>query len=282
MFTVFFLLLSRPVMLCLDRGNIQGIVVALNLSTLYFFYSKNYRLAKIFLVISISLKFYPIFFILLFIKKRLWKDVFQVLLSSTVLFVVPLLLISRSNFFDSILGILKGAAIQSGFSSSGFSPSGWAIRALEILQILHFTNGNNSTVHNLQTIITISIVVAGSILYFKLNLNETQQWIYILAFTSFVTPVAWGYNLIWLPFVIQRMLTSEDWHVPSARKILNTYQKYLPLLLSLLLIPYPWIYRGGNRINVGIQELTIFPIFMLLLYIWFKNDAKSTMRANEK
>jgi hypothetical protein len=94
--------------------------------------------------------------------------------------------------------------------------------------------------------------------------------------------VAWGYNLIWLPFVIQRMLATDDWCVPSARKILNTYQKYLPLLLSLLLIPYPWIYRGGNRINVGIQELTIFPIFTFLLYIWLKNKAESNLNTNEK
>lgn len=281
-FVVFFLLLSRPVMLCLDRGNIQGIVGALNLATLYFFYSKNYRLSKIFLVIAISLKFYPIFFILIFMKKRLWNDVLQVLLSSVVLFIVPLLLISRSNFFDSILGIVKGASIQSGFASSGFSPSGWIIRVLEMLQILQFTDGFNSTIQNLQTIITFFIVILGSILYFKLNLNETQQWIYILVFTSFITPVAWGYNLIWLPFVIQRMLTSDDWKVSSARKILNTYQKYLPLLLSLLLIPYPWIYRGGNRINVGIQELTVFPVFMLLLYIWLRNNTKNNRSLSEK
>jgi len=282
MFIAFFLLLSRPIMLCLDRGNIQGIVVALNLATLYYFYSKKYRLSKIFLVISISLKFYPIFFILIFIKKRLYKDVLQILLSSAVLFVVPLLLISRSNFFDSILGIVKGASIQSGYASSGFSPSGWIIRFLEIFNVLNFSNGSNSNIRNLQTIITFFIVIAGSILYFKLNLNETQQWIYVLVFTSFITPVAWGYNLIWLPFVIQRMLSTDDWYVPSARKILNTYQKYLPLLLSLLLIPYPWIFRGGNRINVGVQELTIFPVFIVLLFIWLKSNAEKRVRINEE
>ena len=282
MFIAFCLLLSRPVMLCLDRGNIQGIVVALNIATLYFFYSKNYRLSKVFLVIAISLKFYPIFFILVFLKKRLWKDVLQILVSSAVLFIVPLLMISKSNFFDSILGIVKGASIQSGFASSGFSPSGWIIRFLEILNVLSFSNGNNSNIRNLQTIITLFVVVAGSILYFKLSLNETQQWIYILVFTSFITPVAWGYNLIWLPFVIQRMLTTDDWRVPSARKILNAYQKYLPLLLALLLIPYPWIFRGGNRINVGVQELAIFPIFSILLYIWLQSHVKDRAQKNEK
>jgi len=281
-YTVFFLLLSRPFMLTLDRGNIQGIVVALNIATLHYFYSGRFNLAKLFLIVAISLKFYPVLLILVFIRKKMWKDTFQILISCAIFFVFSLALISKSDFVDSIRGIFKGASIQSGFASSGFSPSGWIIRSLEMLDIINFSNGSNQSIRFIQLLITCLVLFSGAFLFFKLNLNETQQWIYILVFTSFVTPVAWGYNLIWLPFVIQRMLTSEDWHVPSARKILNTYQKYLPLLLSLLLIPYPWIYRGGNRINIGIQELTIFPIFMLLLYIWFKNDAKSTMRANEK
>jgi hypothetical protein len=53
-FVVFFLLLSRPLMLTIDRGNIQGIVVALNLAALYYFYSEKYNLAKIFLIIASS------------------------------------------------------------------------------------------------------------------------------------------------------------------------------------------------------------------------------------
>ena len=281
-YTVFFLLLSRPLMLTLDRGNIQGIVVALNIATLYYFYSGRYNLAKLFLIIAISLKFYPVLLILVFIRKKMWKDTFQILISSAIFFVFSLALISKSDFIDSIRGIFKGASIQSGFASSGFSPSGWIIRSLEMLDIINFSNGSNQSIRFIQLLITCLVLCLGVFLFFKLNLNETQQWIYILVFASFVTPVAWGYNLIWLPFVIQRMLTSEDWHVVSVRKILNTYQKYLPLFLSLLLIPYPWIYRGGNRINVGIQELTIFPIFTLLLYIWLKNNAKSNACANEK
>jgi hypothetical protein len=273
-YIVFFLLLSRPLMLTLDRGNIQGIVVALNIAALYYFYSAKYNIAKIFLIISISLKFYPVLFILIFIRKRMWKDCFQILTISGIFFILPLVLISKSNFIDSILGIFKGAAIQSGFASSGFSPSGWIIRLLEMLEIVNFSNGHNQSIRFIQMLISLSILCVGVYLFLKLNLNITQQWIYILVFTSFITPVAWGYNLIWLPFVIQRMLTNNDWQVPSARKILKTYQKYLPLLLSLVLIPYPWIYRGGNRVNVGIQELTIFPFFMLLLYIWLKNNTR--------
>jgi hypothetical protein len=94
--------------------------------------------------------------------------------------------------------------------------------------------------------------------------------------------VAWGYNLIWLPFVIQKMISTDDWYVHSSRKILNIYQKYLPLLLSLLLIPYPWIFRGGNRINVGIQELAIFPVFIVLLYIWLKSNVVKRGPTNEE
>ena len=281
-FVVFFLLLSRPLMLTIDRGNIQGIVVALNLAALYYFYSEKYNLAKIFLIIAISLKFYPVMLVLIFIRKRMWKDTLQTLTISGILFLISLAIISRSDFIDSIRGIFKGAAVQSGFASSGFSPSGWTIRLLEMLDILNFENGSNQLIRLLQLSITLSILAVGIFLFLKLDLNETQQWIYILVFTSFITPVAWGYNLIWLPFVIQRMLTANDWRVTSARKIMNTYQKYLPLLLSLLLIPYPWIFRGGNRINVGVQELTIFPIFIILLYIWLKNNLENRVQTNEK
>jgi len=281
-FVVFFLLLSRPLMLTIDRGNIQGIVVALNIASLYYFYAKKYNLAKIFLIIAISLKFYPVLLILVFIKKRMWKDAFQTISISGILILLPLGLISRTDFVDSIRGIFKGAAIQSGFASSGFSPSGWIIRLLELLNIVNFENGSNELIRLLQLSITLSVLGVGIYLFLKLSLNEVQQWIYILVFTSFITPVAWGYNLIWLPFIIQRMLATDDWRVPSARKILNTYQKYLPLLLSLLLIPYPWIFRGGNRINVGIQELAIFPVFIVLLYIWLKSNALKREPTNEE
>lgn len=281
-YVIFFLLLSRPLMLTIDRGNIQGIVVALNIAALYYFYSEKYNLAKIFLILAISLKFYPVLLVLIFVRKRMWKDTFQTLAISGIFILVPLAIISGSDFIDSIRGIFKGAAIQSGYASSGFSPSGWIIRLLEILNIVNFENGGNQLIRLIQLSITLAILSVGIYLFLKLNLNETQQWIYILVFTSFITPVAWGYNLIWLPFVIQRMLATDDWYVPSARKILNTYQKYLPLLLSLLLIPYPWIYRGENRINVGIQELTIFPVFTFLLYIWLKSKAEGALKTNEK
>ncbi len=62
--------LSYPVAICVDRGNIEILLVLLVAATLYFYHRARYAPAAVCLVVAISLKLYPALLLVLFWRQR--------------------------------------------------------------------------------------------------------------------------------------------------------------------------------------------------------------------
>jgi hypothetical protein len=125
--TFLFLLISYPILFCLDRGNIEIALAALIAWTLYFFVKRRDRFGTGLLCSAISLKVYPAYFLVLLLRRRKFllallcglAAIVITLISCTLFFEVPLAVVWNSyrhnlDFFHdySILGnaSIEGAA----------------------------------------------------------------------------------------------------------------------------------------------------------------------------
>jgi len=68
------LMSTYPVLICLDRGNLELLVACLVAAFCFFYARRKFLLSLCFLVSAISLKFYPVVLLLLFVRRRflLW------------------------------------------------------------------------------------------------------------------------------------------------------------------------------------------------------------------
>jgi hypothetical protein len=271
LFIIFFLWFSRPLLLSLDRGNIQGLIVGLNMLFFFFALRNKNHLAELTLVLSTSIKFYPIIFVLWFIAQKNWKSTWRVLLGSFLAIVIPMLIVTRGDLVGGIRGLLKGAAMQSETPTSGSSASAWIIRVGELLKLVKLENVSSTNIHRIQFVITAMLLVIGIWIIVFVALKPTQKIILLLALSSLATPVSWGYNLIWVTFALALLMTSDDWK-STKRSIWHIrVEAAIPYLFAILLLPIPWNLQGGTRINVGVADLLLFPVIALVSVYWVQN-----------
>jgi len=83
--------LTYPFISMIDRGNAQGLVTGCLMCGVYLFLRDRPNSAALFLGAATALKGYPVFFLLLFVKKRQWKSLIVAATASMVLTFMPLL-----------------------------------------------------------------------------------------------------------------------------------------------------------------------------------------------
>jgi hypothetical protein len=279
-FAIVFVLLSRPLLLGFDRGNIQPIISA---GSLLFFYlinvKKNWQ-ANLVLVLLIGIKIYPIIFLGYFIYKKEYRRFLGITLVSALLTFLSFVVIAKSiNIVPQILGLLKGMAIQSGYPTSGLSVSAWIFRILDQLGLMKFENGFDQTTRLMQ--LTISFLIGVFLLYISIRkiYSQKQTQFIFLAFSALISPVSWDYNIIWASIGLLMLLDLyRDNHSNFFSFRIKSYVTKAPLttyVWLLLLIPIPWIWRGSSRINVSIADLVYFPLIALILWSWGKSEQKN-------
>lgn len=123
---------SYPVLYMLDKGNLDSILFIILALFVSAFKSEKYFLAAILLGIENAFKPFPIFFLILFLMKKKYKEFFISLLISALLIIGGFMFL-KGPFFDQIIIFIKslalfkaryalGPALGIGFSSSLFMP----------------------------------------------------------------------------------------------------------------------------------------------------------------
>jgi hypothetical protein len=271
LFTIFFLWFSRPFLLDLDRGNIQGFVVALEMSFVYLVLKKRNGWAEFLLIIAIAVKFYPVLFVFWFILDKNWRSTARVLIGSAVAIIVPFAIITSGKIVDGISGLLKGISIQSRSASSGSGASGWIIRNLELGGVISL---KQDSVQLFQFGITLSIMLIGLFATWYLRNNLIRRAISIMITIALASPVSWGYTLIWLTFAMALLMpTKLNQSISGQGKYSATDFKYL-LFFSFLIVPIPWNLQKGTGINVTFADLLLFPIMVITLISWVRQNAR--------
>lgn len=103
--TLIFTFFTFPFLFLIDRANFESFVFIFLLIFIYFFSKKRYSLSTIPLALAISMKLFPILFILLFIKNKLWKQIFLCL--SLVLFLTIISNLILQINFESYISLLS-------------------------------------------------------------------------------------------------------------------------------------------------------------------------------
>ena len=274
-FAVVFLFMSKPFLLTLDRGNVQGLIVALNIAFFYFSCHKKNLVADILLTISICIKIYPLIFLIYLLKYKEYKRVLRILSMSAGITIISYQIVSKS--FDLISfarGIAKGAAIQGGFPTSGTSASSWFLRWLDALNIVSVANGSSPGIRAFQSFISMSLILILLYSVFKSRLSPREICFLLLGYSALISPVSWNYNLIWISFglliLINREYSITNNQIFDHKSKSGAFGKYLILVWSFHLLIVPWIWLGSSRVVVSISELTYFPLMMFTHYLFTK------------
>ncbi len=97
---------SYPLLFVLDRGNVEGLLFIFLCFFIYFYKKGRFLLSIIPLALAISMKLYPLVFVVLLISDRRYKEtIFCVLLSLGV--TLSSLLLMKGNIFFSVTEFMK-------------------------------------------------------------------------------------------------------------------------------------------------------------------------------
>jgi hypothetical protein len=251
--------LTKPVLLVLDRGNIQGIVVALCVLAFYFYENGNLGKFAILIAIAGALKGYPLLLlIVLFHSKQIQLAIKSIFLAF-FLSIISLLVISPARLNDFPIGMIKGMAVQSGYPTSGMSFASWIFRIIEITGLYNPSGGSDRWFRILSSLIFILFFVVIFIFSIWKNYFPKNIELYVLLATlSFMIPVSWDYNAIAVTFLVIKVIANID-----TLKVKKTL--YLSFSIILLTLPFPFVLEGEERINVGLLDLVLPVLFLFYL-----------------
>jgi hypothetical protein len=279
-FSVVFLFMSKPFLLALDRGNIQGIIVALNVAFFYFSWREKNFLADVLLTISICIKIYPVVFLVYLLKEKEYGRVLRILGMSAAVTFISYVTVSRSlDLISFVKGIAKGAAIQSGFPTSGTSASSWLLRWCDAANIISVANGSSPGIRIFQSSISICLIVILVYSIYRHSLTQQEICFLLLGYSALISPVSWNYNLIWVTFgliiLMNRLYHNVVEDNVSSKTSQILFEKFVLLSWSFHLLVIPWIWLGSSRIVVSISELTYFPLMVMTHAFFVKQGKKS-------
>lgn len=259
------LFLTRPFLLLLDRGNVQGLVFILMAFAIFSLVkgSKNLWVAEICIAAAASLKYYPILLILLFLQKQNLHRIIRVTVMTFIGIVVPLFVVTGGNFYDGVKGLIKGLSVQGLYPISGSSGSAWILRIASKTNIVNDQNVQILLSKWISAGILISGITAISIAVYRNYFTKTQTIIAILALTTIGIPVSWGYNLIWASLAVILLMTESDWK--SDNRIDTAILLGFIPVLGLI----PWVSSHTNVVNTGVSEYWTFPFIFAVTMYWF-------------
>lgn len=258
--------MSRPFLLSLDRGNIQGLFVA---GCILWFYLVNFssrRLGGFVLVCLIAIKPYAVILILWYLSRKYYGNAFRILLASISVSIICLAFLSPQGILlEGIRGFAKGAAIQSASYTSGLSLAAWILRILDASSMIPNSEQAKLYIRVFQALCIGVVTIIAFYLLKNQSLSVVDQLFVLLSAMTIATPVSWDYNAIWLPFWILAKLHGFG----NERPTVKDSRVPFGIIAGLILLIYPWPINwiGGMRVAVGPLSMMFCPV---VLYIWLR------------
>lgn len=265
---VILLFASKPVLLNLDRGNIQGIVVGSAIASLHYLDRSKIKPAIFFATLAIALKGYPIIILLAFVRRKCYPEILRIIGYVAILEIFSGILISGKSFLEIPIQMLRGAGIQSGENTSGMSFAASFMRIVDALGIYHPKLGHNIVFVGFSFVIGVASLI-GLVIYVLKKPNWVALDNYVLiGVTSFMLPVSWTYNATWLPFLVLALSQTTYFNFEN-RKVLNP--RNLVFALAAVNVPIPFIWRGSTRNSVGILEILLPLLFLIFAALQYRD-----------
>ena len=256
---------TYPMLMIIDRGNIQGITTGFCLIGLWFFMGNKYKAAAALIGIAAALKIYPILLMLLFLKRRRYGEFFIGCAVAAVL-TLGALATFEGGIKANIIGFVGGL---SSFTGGSLNPDLLIPRNHSLSSLLSYLRTKNISplneiVENLlanlgpYSLVIFSCLILLSVTKHKYNENQTLLLI-CLAMIS-IPFVTYGYALSVLFLVLIHLF---DFRYKREQSSL-AYQVALVTLIAFLFM--------AKGLPVGsVFQLTIRtfldPIVLLVLTV---------------
>ncbi len=226
---------TYPMLMIVDRGNIQGITTGFCLIGLWFFLGEKYKVAAVLIAIAAALKIYPILFMLIFLKRKKFREFFLGCALAAAL-TLGALATFQGGIKTNIMGFLQGLGSFTGGSSS---PDLLIPRNHSFSALLSFLSTKdvyvlNKIIDNLLSNLGLYLLVFFSCLLFfsltKNRFNENQTLLLICVAIIVIPFVTYGYVLSVLFIVLIHIFDARN----QVERISLSYQVALVVLVAFL------------------------------------------------
>ncbi|MDD2828637.1 MAG: glycosyltransferase 87 family protein [Sulfuricurvum sp.] len=253
--------LSYPFLFDLDRANIEWMVFLFTSWSLYFYYENKHNLAIVFLSMAVSMKFYPIIFLTLFLLDKKYT-----VMVKTILLTSLITLISMYSFSGELNETYKNILLGQQFFKDNYVLADFGGLAYNnsLFGILKFVNLAMKKVIGIKLLSLVYFItvisIYSSLVYFMWRKN-LKRWekITIITFSMLLFPfVSFDYKLLFVFIPIFYFIREEDTH--------HTMGMIPIVLFALLLIPKNFYFIYANiSISILLNPLIMVSLILIVL-----------------
>lgn len=268
--------LSYPVLYVLDKGNFDMYLFVIFGLCVYAFKFEKYFISCVLLAIVNAMKPFTILFLILFLRKKRYKEFFLSLILTTLL-VIGGFMIFKGAFFDQIIDFIKvqvlfkltyatNASLGIGFSSSMFMP----LKAIA----LHFSTSHAFIVNFVKLYSYICLAITGLTILFLWREKILWKQLTLIICNFLLLPYCtYDYKFIFLFIPIWLFINEEK----------SDFDLAYILLFGLLLIPKSIIIHflsiastGTNWLSLSaiLNPIIMVVISLLIIYEQFYSNKK--------
>lgn len=206
------------------------------------------------------MKIYPVFFLLLFLVNKRWKDIGNVFFWTGVFSIIPLLLF-RGSFFDNLVNFLTHLFSFSGGYDTEIANMAWNLSLLGVIKIpiMLFNQGEVPYSVGIPYLL-LGILLVSMVIYLLMKETRLLRKItYLLAFQLLIMPLTIDYALVFLYIPLLLLLKTEK---------LEKEDYFTMVIIALLFIPKTYVVLFYEEIAVVTIQNIINPILLLLLIVF--------------
>lgn len=271
-------IISYPVLYILDKGNFDMYLFVLFGFCVYAFKSEKYFISCVLLALANAMKPFTILFLLLFLRKKKYKEFFLSLIL-TILLVVGGFMIFKGSFFDQIINFIKiqslfqsvyalGSNVGIGFSSSLFMP-------LKIIA-LHFST-LPSFIHNFVKFYDhICLIITGITIFFIWKEQILWKQLTLIICNFLLLPYCtYDYKFIFLFIPIWLFVNEEKKSKFDLAYIILFALLFIP---KSIIIDFPAISLVESNwvsLSVIINPIIMIMLSLLIIYEQFYFKSKN-------
>ncbi len=256
--------LPFPLLYILDRGNFDMFIFFLFAGFIYAFKSEKYLLSAILLAVENAIKPFPLLFLLLFLQKKKYKEIFLSIITTGAL-IIGGFLIFKGSFWNQItvfiqsLYLFKLTSIIDTGLTNGMSHNSSLFTALKFI----FCQNNNiiPTLLLVKIYNYICLIIASFTLFFAWREKIFWRKITLLSLLMLLLPFIVGdYKLIFLFIPIWLFLNTKEQ---------SKFDGAYTTLFGILLIPKKIFLFWAHK--QGLTQLLTYGVlinpFIMLIFI---------------
>lgn len=272
------LFFSLPVLFLIDRGNYLIFSFMFLYMFITFYHNPKFKnLSLIFLALAISLKIYPIVFLLLLLSDRRYKDILKVLFFTTILSVIPLLFF-KGGFVENLIACFNNIVTFSGGYVNPLLELIYTISFQALFKIPTMLFSNGLLIYDFSFYSNLILLFGWLLIAFFVFFEKSffKKVLIITIASIFLIPISYIYNLIYLFIPIMLFLKTKE-------EIKN--EKFYLIFLGLLLIPKSYyVLLKDETYFITIQELInpliLFSFLVLYCFDFMKERSRNVKRKN--